>query len=156
MKSKIVGLILLAILATSCAKMHKAQKEQPNASEEATRPTAREDQDIVDDPPITEKEEKIVEQDDKPLIQNHYYVIIGSFKNPDNARTYQEQIASDGFSSVLLRNEEGLYRVSVMSTNTILQARNEIRRIRTRFDKYDDTWLLISVRFGAAQRPVGE
>ena len=70
-------------------------------------------------------------------------VIIGSFRIPENAKTYQQQIAKEGFASVILRNEAGLYRVSVMSTDDITRARDNIMKIRRDFPQYWDTWLLI-------------
>ena len=76
----------------------------------------------------------------------NYFVIIGSFRNPNNAKNYQKHIETDGFSSELLKNENGLYRVSVMASNDILAARKEIKRIREKYPKYSDTWLLIQVK----------
>ncbi len=99
---------------------------------------------VTEPEPIREVEEKLVPVDDKPVDPHRYFVIIGSFRYPDNARQHQTDIREDGFSSEILRNEEGLYRVSVMATNDVSAARAEIMRIRNRFPKYNDTWLLIS------------
>ena len=96
--------------------------------------------------PIIEVEEKLVSVNELPPDPARYFVIIGSFRNPDNAKYYQKQIHLDGFSSELLKNEEGLYRVSVMTFDDILKARKEIKRIRETFPKYSDTWLLIQVQ----------
>ena len=74
---------------------------------------------------------------------HNYFVIIGSFKSSDNAKKYQSQLVKDGFISDILKNEAGLYRVSVMATNDVDQARNEVRRIWAKFTKHSDTWLLI-------------
>jgi hypothetical protein len=43
-----------------------------------------------------------------------------------------------------MRNEAGLYRVSALATNDVTAARAEVMRIRSRFPKYNDVWLLIS------------
>lgn len=93
--------------------------------------------------PIKEVEEKLVANNNKLPNPHRYFVIIGSFRNPDNAERYQGQILKKGFSSEILKNEDGLYRVSVMSTNETREAMNEIRRIRRVFPEYYDTWLLI-------------
>jgi cell division protein FtsN len=146
MKRQFIFLLLITIMVSSCARTKKSQKEpvlQVTNIEQKEEPKPVQNN---DNPPITEKEEKIVTQADAPKDPHHYFVIIGSFKIPDNARRFQEQIASDGFTSILLKNSEGYYRVSVKSTDDITAAREEIRRIRTHYDKYDDTWLLISVR----------
>jgi hypothetical protein len=41
------------------------------------------------------------------------------------------------------KNEIGFFRVSVLATEEITHARDEIRRIRNILPKYFDTWLLI-------------
>jgi len=93
--------------------------------------------------PVKEVEERLVRMGENDPDLFSYYVIIGSFRNPDNARKHQGQIRKDGFSSEIVRNEAGLYRVSVLSTENIAEARAEIRRIRAGFPVYSDTWLLI-------------
>ena len=92
---------------------------------------------------IKEVEEKVVPVDPGVSARYNYFVIIGSFRDPVNAREYQEEISSKGFTPAILRNEAGLYRVSVLSTNQIEAARSEIRRIREAFPEHADTWLLI-------------
>ena len=96
--------------------------------------------------PIVEVEEKLVTLNSVSPEPYNYFVIIGSFRNPNNARNYQKQIEKDGFLSDLLKNEAGLYRVSVMASNDIQAARKEINRIRNKYPKYSDTWLLIQVK----------
>ena len=125
----------------SCARMHTAQKDTSSLPVVSRTGSAK-----TDNPPINEVKEKIVGTTNKPADPHNYFVIIGSFRSQDNARKYQEEIAYDGFTSMLLKNEEGLYRVSVKATDDILTARNEIRNIRSKFNKYNDTWLLISIK----------
>jgi cell division protein FtsN len=96
--------------------------------------------------PIVEVEEKLVVVNNVSPEPYNYFVIIGSFRNPNNAKNYQKQIETDGFSSELLKNENGFFRVSVMASNDILAARKEIKRIREKYPKYSDTWLLIQVK----------
>jgi cell division protein FtsN len=88
-------------------------------------------------------EEKVVPVDPRGSANHNYYVIIGSFRDPVNAREYQGEISAKGFTPAILRNEAGLYRVSVLSTNDIETARDDIRRIRRDFPEHADTWLLI-------------
>jgi hypothetical protein len=53
----------------------------------------------------------------------------------------------DGFRlSDLMRNEAGLYRVSVLATDDVAIARARVLEIRSQFPKYKDVWLLISKR----------
>ena len=94
--------------------------------------------------PIKEVEETLVSNEDKAPGPEKYFVIIGSFKDPANARDHQAIVRKEGFSSVVLKNEAGLYRVSVMATDDITAARDEVRKIWAKFPKYSDTWMLIS------------
>lgn len=92
---------------------------------------------------IKEVEEKLVANENREPSPGKYFVIIGSFRDPANAKDHQVLIGKDGFTSEVLKNDAGLYRVSVKATDDIVEARSEIGRIRTRFPAYSDTWLLI-------------
>jgi len=120
--------ISLVIISTSCAglnkRLHKNDTPMLNT-------------------PIREVEEKLVPNEEVMPSPEDYFVIIGSFKIPENAKKHQGDVMKDGFRSVILKNENGLYRVSVLATNDIEVARNEIRRIWKTFPQYSDTWLLI-------------
>ncbi len=96
--------------------------------------------------PVKEIEEKLVEVEKTEEEDFNYYVIIGSFRNKDNAVKYQQDISQKGFSPYLLKNEEGLYRVAVRSYNDIEAARSEVRRIKVAFPEHNDTWLLIRMK----------
>jgi cell division protein FtsN len=152
MKSKILYFIILIFIASACGGSKKSMKksspppppaavEQPVAKPEPPKPEPV-IKPVVEEP-IKEVAEKLVPIKEVPPAPNQYFVIIGSFRNYDNAINFQRIISSDRFVSILLRNEKGLYRVSVLGTNNIAEARNEIRRIRSGFPKYNDTWLLI-------------
>ena len=91
-------------------------------------------------------EEKIVEVEQAPAAEYNFFVIIGSFRNRDNAIRYQKIIKDKGFSSVLLRSDLGFYRVSVKATDDISIARTEIMRIRNQYPEHSDTWLLRRLR----------
>ena len=55
----------------------------------------------------------------------------------------QSQVFKEGFESEILKNEAGLYRVSVMATDDINVAMDEVRRIWARYPQYSDAWMLI-------------
>ncbi|MCU0412920.1 MAG: SPOR domain-containing protein [Ignavibacteriaceae bacterium] len=140
----LIYFILVSVLVfSSCERKNKplgknnmpvAENITPKIEEKTVPDTAN---------PIKEVEEKLVANNNKLPNPHHYFVIIGSFRNPDNAKKYQEQILKNGFNSEILKNEAGLYRVSVMATNETREAMKEIRRIRSVFPEYYDTWLLI-------------
>jgi cell division protein FtsN len=122
--------ILAAILvSSSCAGTNKRLRKSNQTTEASV--------------PIREVEEKLVPNENVLPDPHRYFVIIGSFRSPENAKKYQTQILAEGFKSDVLKNEAGLYRISVMATDDVSSARNEIKRIRERFPKYSDTWLLI-------------
>jgi len=146
MKKYLVPIVLSSFIIASCGGVNKTRAK--SASGQAVIDKTQTPSAEVSDSemPIIEVKEKLVEVKNAPLDPNVYYVIIGSFKNPNNASNYQEQISTDGFTSVLLQNEAGLYRVSVKSTDDVSAARDEIHRIRAKYSKYSDTWLLIRIR----------
>jgi len=146
MKINLIVLLVLSSIIISCGGMNKSRtKSSPQVNLEES-PQKTDEPVKSDDPPIMEVKEKLVEVQNTPVNPDIYFVIIGSFRVLNNALNFQEQLVKDGFTSVLLQNDAGLYRVSVKSTDDILVARNEIRRIRGQFKKYGDTWLLISIK----------
>jgi cell division protein FtsN len=132
------------LLFTSCSNKGK-RKSMPTGIPIETEITSTQPFEEVKEPeePIREIEEVLVPIQEIPVNPSHYFVITGSFRNPDNAENFQKQLSSEGFVPVLLRNDAGLYRVSVLATDQIFQAREEILRIRSRYPKYNDVWLLI-------------
>jgi cell division protein FtsN len=146
MKSYIVFIAVLFLFLSACGSSRKAIKssEKPDAAVMSSGTELNSETTV--ESPIIEVEEKLVAINDIAPEPFHYFVIIGSFRNPDNAKNYQKQIEKDGFSSELLKNDAGLYRVSVMASNNVLDARQEIKRIREKFQKYSDTWLLIQIK----------
>jgi len=145
MNKLIAFIVFSSFMMVSCGGVNKTRSKSvsgPVEYEKTQTPPAKVSEAEV---PIIEVKEKLVEVKNVPVDLNVYFVIIGSFKNPNNAKNYQEQVIKDGFNSVLLQNEAGLYRVSVKSTDDISLARDEIRRIRAQYSKYSDTWLLIRI-----------
>ncbi len=140
MRTLWIVIIGLSILASGCALSNKRLRDSKKGAEGTTLSRT-----LAPATPIQvrEVEEKLVPVENKTPEPYHYFVIIGSFRNRDNAGKYQDQLASEGFKSEILRNEAGLYRISVMATDDMDEARTEIGRIRTNFPKYSDTWLLI-------------
>jgi cell division protein FtsN len=140
----IIYLIISAtLLSASCAGINKKLRKSKKSETENAATSIEKKQESEPVIEIKEVEEKLVPIDNKLPDPHRYFVIIGSFRNPENAKKYQAQILKEGFSSEVLKNEAGLYRVSVMSTDEIETARDDIRRIRRIYQEYSDTWLLI-------------
>ena len=143
MKLYILILIAGVLILFSCKAQKEATMTEPAVQEAIAPPLPPVEEREVEEEPIVEKEEVIVEETGPEPKVYDYFVIMGSFRILENAHKRQETLKDLGFSSELLRNDEGLYRVSVMATNTILDARKEILRVRTTYPDYKDTWLLI-------------
>ena len=135
-------LIITLLLALSCSStktsLFGGKKKESSVQGTSINKT------LMPSTPIREVEEKLVTNEEKAPGPEKYFVIIGSFKDPANAREHQAIVRKDGFASEVLKNEAGLYRVSVMATDDIDAARNEVRRIWSKFPEYSDTWMLIS------------
>jgi cell division protein FtsN len=73
---------------------------------------------------------------------NRYYVILGSFSVINYANKYSEQLIKEGFTPNILQNNNGLFRISILSTNNIKEARDLISEIKLKYPKHQDVWLL--------------
>jgi len=142
---KILTYLIIAsfILVSSCAGINKRLRKSSTSDTEKVSSQPKTKTTLAPAGPIREVEEKLVPTNEKAPDPSRYFVIIGSFRNPGNAKKYQSQIRNDGFTSEILKNEAGLYRVSVLATDDVTLARNEVRKIWANFTKYYDTWLLI-------------
>lgn len=160
-------LIVLLLSATSCAETRKTFSNSsvqysydsiPGISIKRSQipavfgrqveeePVREAEEDIFRDTekePVREVEERLVSNDQKDPGPGKYFVIIGSFRDPVNAMERQSRVFKEGFESEILKNEAGLYRVSVMATDDINAAMDEVRRIWARYPQYSDAWMLI-------------
>jgi cell division protein FtsN len=136
--------IVITVLSTSCNSTRtslfgSSRQEKENDIQGTSIKTTT----LMPAGPIKEVEEKLVKNENKEPSPQKYFVIIGSFRDPVNAKEHQTLIRKDGFASEVLKNDEGLYRVSVKATDDISEARNEVRKIWAKYPKYSDTWMLI-------------
>jgi len=134
----IIILLFLVLIFTGCGGPQKSAIAPDHSKQTAKTSVTEMSPEKAVEQQIIEIEEKLVPVNNLPPDPARYFVIIGSFRIPENATNYQKEIEKDGFLSDLLKNEAGLYRVSVMATDDILKARNEIKRIRTNYPKYYD------------------
>jgi cell division protein FtsN len=137
-------LLFIAIIFTaSCAGTNKSMRNNRKHNKENAVQGTSIKRTLMPATPIKEVEERLVSNDEKDPSPQKYFVIIGSFKEPANAKDHQALVRKDGFASEILKNDAGLYRVSVMATDDITDARTEVRRIWAKFPQYSDTWMLI-------------
>jgi cell division septation protein DedD len=136
-------LVVCMLITTSCNSTKTGLFGSGKKNKEASVKGTSINKTLMPSTPIKEVEETLVTNNDKAPSPQKYFVIIGSFRDPANAREHQVIVRKDGFESEVLKNEAGLYRVSVKATDDITEARNEVRRIWAKFPKYSDTWMLI-------------
>lgn len=136
-------LVVAIIFTASCAGTNKSLRNSRKQDKENAVQGTSIKRTLMPATPIKEVEEKLVSNNDKDPSPQKYFVIIGSFKDPANAKEHQALVRKDGFASEILKNDAGLYRVSVMATDDITDARTEVRRIWAKFPQYSDTWMLI-------------
>jgi cell division protein FtsN len=140
MTQKVFLLLAILLILPSCA----TKKIQPST----TKTPPLDNLSFLEELPeasytFREVEERLLPSNNTPVINNNYFVIIGSFRFPLNAEQFQQQLLAKGFNSDIIATESGLNRVSVMSTNDIQSARGELLRIRKNYPEYYDVWLLI-------------
>ncbi|NPA36377.1 MAG: SPOR domain-containing protein [Chlorobi bacterium] len=137
-----ISIFFIAVLISSCSSLKKPSSssfddsDSPYVTDELKPKVKPEVKKIV----VKEEKVKMLEIEKE---QFKYYVIIGSFRILDNAKNYKQQLIKEGFTPVLMENENGLYRVSVAAYNDEQAARNKIAEIRSKYEKYSDVWLLI-------------
>ncbi len=146
MKNRVIWFIALILVFAGCRSKQMAAVETP----EYERPVIERENNIAveveADQRIRSLEESfsfLRDQDRNLHDANPYFVIIGSFRNKDNADRYKETIKEKGFVPVILLSETGYHRVSVDSYLVEADARRRIMQIRTDFPEHADTWLLV-------------
>ncbi len=146
MKMKLVLIVAVMLVFSGCKSKRMAAVDEPVME----RPVIEKETDIaveVDHTTgIMSLEERFTfarDEDKSRHDQKSYFVIIGSFRNRDNADRFKETLRMKGFEPVILLSETGLHRVSVDSFNRENDARARIMQIRSQFEEHADTWLLI-------------
>lgn len=146
MKMKLVLIVAVLIVAVGC----RSQKMEATGDSQQERPVIEKETDIAVEVDHTtgimslEESFSFTRDEDKlPHDERKYFVIIGSFRNKDNADRYSESLSNKGFNPVILLSETGLHRVSVDSYEMENDARERIMQIRSQFIEHEDTWLLV-------------
>ena len=124
-------IIACFLLVSSCSSKRTLQRDAASIVEDNS----------ITDVTVRTESVKQIEPTDKNLYR--FYVIIGSFRNLDNARQYRTEMSKKGFSPEILENENGLYRISVGGYNEENAARNRIAGIRNAYREHEDVWLLV-------------
>ena len=141
MKKSVYLLVVLFIAGLSFSACKSKQKviTIPNAHAEAA-PAVIEDP--VSEPEEVRDEKFTLDADERntAVLNQKYHVVVGSFKNRDNAKGLQQTLNKEGNNAVIVVNEQGMYRVLIVSYQNYKEAREKINQIKTRFS---DAWVLI-------------
>lgn len=134
--------VVSILIFASCRSQKIIPENEPVATAPEKEVVAPEPEPVAK---IVVKEEKvsIAEGESASLGSKRYYVILGSFEVYSNAQNFKKQLMREDFFPGILVNENGLYRVCVDSFDDESNARKRVAGIRTRFEKYNDVWLLI-------------
>ncbi len=159
MRIKISFLIITLLLSGSCAGTKKTRQNNDSRNTEDHIPGTTARKTLMPSAPVEEKkpaapaeeerevkgiEKKIVPDDHNKMSREKYFVIVGSFRESVNAQNRQSEVEGEGFRSEILKTEDGLYRISVLATDDVNEARSEVRRIWLMFPRYSDAWMLIN------------
>lgn len=146
----IVSVILLAFIAISCGtnkKVYAPPFEEEGETEavvvkENAQATTQATQKTENTKPVVSREEKVTMTHGDVL--KRYNVIVGSFSNETNAINLRNKLSGMGYTSIIMRNENGMNRVSIAGFDEEAPARAELLRVREEYPEYSDAWLLIS------------
>jgi cell division protein FtsN len=124
-------MIVCALLVCSCNTKKATKNTLPDLTEENSKTE------------VTVRTEKVKPVDQTDSALSGFYVIIGSFRNIENARQYKTGLAKEGFTPVILENENGLFRISAGGYDEESAARAKIAGIRAAYADHKDVWLLV-------------
>jgi len=136
-------LVCLSVMALTLACCKSGEKTvYPSRGYVVTEPVVSEVREVVRDTMATGEERP--ERREKTMTPPaRYCIIVGSFVYRENAQHLYSEMLHLGFrGSGVLRNSEGMYRVSVACMNDLPEAQAELNRIRCRYPRFRDAWLL--------------
>jgi cell division protein FtsN len=141
MKKILFVLLVITLTIISCKTVKKSTYTPPSGNSQVEMNVNDKEK---NEAPIIMKTEDVSLAKDEDQSKGRYafYVIVGSFSNPENAGKLKIQLINNDFSPVLLNSETGFLRVSVEQTNSETEARNFIRNIRSNYPEFKDVWLL--------------
>ncbi len=158
---KKLGYLLLAfvlIFSFSCKKHKKAAEQQQPAQDTLVmqQPVLPFEQEVTTDSntidttaatdqvlTVDEQTNQITPVSDQQVQQNqgNIYIIVGSFKNYQNAVKTKTFFSKLGYNPQILPQVAGYNRVAVESFTDLAQARNRLKVLRKKFNR-KDFWLL--------------
>jgi cell division protein FtsN len=140
MKTKIILALAIAIFfGVSCKSKQKLVTIEGANKPAETAVSAVVVEETIANQEVTRNESfQFIDGDD--ALAKTYNVVVGSFKNKDNAVKLRASLREEGYNALIAINEQSMYRVIISSFNEYNQARLLISNIK---NKFADAWVLI-------------
>lgn len=105
---------------------------EPENQKQTAQPAASEDK-------VRETTDTYTSVGTGAAVENVYHVVVGSFQSAVNAQNLCNQLLKEGKQATVAVNQNGLYRVFYMSSDSEDEARSSLTEARTAFE---GAWLL--------------
>ncbi len=131
--------ISLVLILTSCKSRQKLVNI-PNAHVEAKEKTTNSNNNKNNEYAANTRNESFHLSDgDETSFYKKFHVVVGSFGIKNNALKLSYTLKKEGNNSIVVQNDNEMYRVVISSYDDYDAAHNKISRIRNRFP---DAWVL--------------
>ena len=147
----IIALSVVMVASSSCKTKQKIAKVPAGANIEATAPAAEAAPKVIEstasaavsgEKEVTRNENFRLAEGETNLdaLKFKYHVVVGSFSKKENAKSLQSILNSEGNKSIVVVNEQNMFRVLIASFNDYNQAHARIKDIESRFP---GSWVLV-------------
>ncbi len=145
MKKIFILIALFAFVGTGCKYFKKKPKTDPVAAQKAKEDSVKKAKELEAEQ-IRLAQEKSrqdsIANAQALASQSRFHVIIGSFKVPSNAVSWQQEVQSMGYSNVqIVHASNGFDLVSVGAFETYSKAFNEMDRINADKEEPIELWI---------------
>jgi hypothetical protein len=145
MKKILILIALFAFVGTSCKYFSKKPKVDPVAVQKAKQDSIQRAKDLEAEQIRLAQEQ--ARQDSLAKVQEYeakfrFHVIIGSFKVPSNATSWEQEVHGMGYNNTkILHAKNGFDLVSISAYDTYSKAFNEIERINADKEEPIELWI---------------
>ena len=96
----------------------------------------------VEEPQVTEPQPQEPEEEEAPAgLANGYYVVLGSFKNEDNAKYYYNSLSASGADVHLVKMKNGFTAVMICHGDSYDEAYSKMLDFYSDKKKPEDIWI---------------